>query len=205
MADQQTQKRGMTLRSALTTIGVLVGIVASLIAIFTWLGTLSPQETVAEPGPSATPAPVAPEPAIDAVTEPLASVAPPAILASFRFIPGITGSSMGRDKTVDGGLPVYEMWAGKLSISYTWAGVMSDNTQAEGTWCSMRIDIAGPVTIPAHTDNECSPDPVSAFSSIGHRLELTVAGEYTLTATDMITGATGSTTITVQPGPANGS
>jgi hypothetical protein len=174
---------------------VLIG---GIITIFVGVNSLSN-----EPDSGSSPAAEEIEPADETIApeQTTPDPIPAATLSSFRFITGIMANSMGRDKTVDGQPPRYQMWAGTLSISYSWAGVMSDGTEAGGTGCAMNVSISGPANIPAITDNQCSPTYISAYNSAGHRLDLTVPGDYTLTATDSITGATGSTVISVEEDP----
>ncbi|MEK6311299.1 MAG: hypothetical protein V4737_16105 [Curtobacterium sp.] len=87
---------------------------------------------------------------------------------------------------------------GAASISFSWSGRMSDGTANESDSCSMLATVTGAgSTFPSVLSSSCSAPGASSFNGSKNHVDIKVPGDYTVTVTDQLTGASGSLTFTV--------
>jgi len=93
----------------------------------------------------------------------------------------------------------YQMWANSKSakVGYVWSARMSDGTESDGQDCALTAKISGPVSIPSQLYSDCTHSSVNGFSDYGNVIDFTTPGVYQVTITDRLTGATGTTQITI--------
>ena len=89
----------------------------------------------------------------------------------------------------------YQMWSNSKSaeIAYIWSGRMSDGTENDTQNCAITATVTGPANFPAQLFSDCSFDRTRTVNTV----VITIPGNYHVTITDSLTGATGSTDIEI--------
>lgn len=67
-----------------------------------------------------------------------------------------------------------------------------------GDTCQMQVSVAGSKSFPMITTAQCYGSLNSSFGG-ENKVQITTPGSYTVTAQDMVSGATGTSTFTVEP------
>ncbi|MEX5261575.1 hypothetical protein [Kocuria sp. CPCC 205263] len=87
---------------------------------------------------------------------------------------------------------------GKVIVSYTWQAIRSNGTVNENLECAIHAEVAGPQWVAAMEADECTFEDEGSISfSDDNVQEYTEPGDYVVTVTDQLTGATGTATFTV--------
>ncbi len=83
----------------------------------------------------------------------------------------------------------------RLGIQWDWVGLASDGTGKTGRYCQIIVNVSGPDDFRPYRTDECSKSSGSMRAENAE--EFTVPGDYTVTITDEITGATGTASFEV--------
>ena len=89
--------------------------------------------------------------------------------------------------------------SGTTSFGFHWSTRMSDGTEVDSDSCQIIATVTGPENPPALRVVDCTTRRSNSFSGYGNWVSVSTPGEYTVTVTDELSGATGNVVVTVIP------